>query len=242
MSELSVFEYAHDGTMLKGRLATPKGEGPNPGVLVMHSAHGLDEQVCRRASLLADAGYVALATDMYGGGRCFGNPAEAGVWFAALQKEPQRLRERVVAAFEAFRALSLVDRNRIGAIGFCFGGQCVLELARSGADVKAVVSFHGLLNSWQPARDGEVKAKVLAISGARDPYAPKRDLEAFQTEMTTAHVDWQMTIYGEGLHAFSDPHAAEWAAQRPGIQYDSLLDRLSWAQANAYLDAMVKGV
>ena len=237
MSELRALHYEHEGVGLIGQLAVPDGPGPHPGLLVMHNAHGLGEQVRERALRLADAGYVALATDMYGDGRLFATPQETGAPFAALQDAPERLRGRVLAAYDALRALPQVDVSRIGAVGFCFGGQCVLELARSGADVKAVVSFHGLLKTRLPARPGEVKAKVLVLTGARDPFVPAEDVQTLQTEMTAAGANWQLTVYGEGFHAFSDTDADE--APVPGLRYDPLIDKLSWAQATAFLEALV---
>jgi dienelactone hydrolase len=206
----------------------------------MHDARGLGALVSRRARDLAAVGYVALATDMYGGGKRFENALDAGEPFAALQAEPERLRGRVLAGFEALRAQPRVDGSRIGAVGFCFGGQCVLELARSGADAKAVVSFHGLLTTRLPAQRGAVRARVLVLTGAQDPYAPSEHVEAFQKEMAAAGADWQLTVYGGGWHAFTDPSAVE-MANVPGVRYDPLLDRLSWAQATAFLDAVVRG-
>jgi dienelactone hydrolase len=240
MTDLRSIEYRHDGVALRGKLATPAGPGTHPAVLVMHDARGLGALVSRRARDLAAAGYVALATDMYGGGKRFENALEAGEPFAALQKEPERLRGRVLAGFEALKAQPQVDGSRIGAIGFCFGGQCVLELARSGAEAKAVVSFHGLLTSQLPAKRGAVKAKVLALTGAHDPYAPIEHVEAFQKEMVAAGADWHLTIYGEGWHAFTDPSAVE-MTNVPGVRYDPLLEKLSWVQATAFLDAIVRG-
>jgi dienelactone hydrolase len=114
----------------------------------------------------------------------------------------------------------------------------VLELARSGADVKAVVSFHGLLRARIPAQPGMVKAKVLALTGAKDPYAPPADLDVFQKEMTAAGVDWQLTLYGQGWHAFTDPDAAEMVTV-PGVKHDPLLEKLSWAQGMAFIDSQV---
>jgi dienelactone hydrolase len=235
MGELRALRYEHEGVGLVGQLALPDGPGPHPAVLVMHNAHGLGAQVRERALRLAEAGYVALASDMYGDGRYFAGPADAGAPFAALQDDPQRLRQRVLAAYQALSALPEVDAERIGAVGFCFGGQCVLELARSGADSKAVVSFHGLLKTRLPAAPGAVKAKVLVLTGARDPYAPADDVQALQAEMLAAGADWQLTVYGEGWHAFTDPQADEMPVA--GLGYDPLLDKLSWAQATAFLEA-----
>ena len=237
MGELSTFEYAHQGVALRGELATPAGPGPHPGLLVMHDAHGLGAVVRERAKRLAQAGYVALATDMYGGGQLFTKSKEAGAPFMELQDSPALLRGRILAGLEALRALPQVDSSRIGAIGFCFGGQCVLELARSGADVRAVVSFHGLLKTRSPAEPGAVKAKILVLTGAKDPYAPLEDVGGFQDEMIAAGADWQVTIYGEALHAFTDPQAETKGV--PGVRYDPLVDKLSWAQATAFLEALL---
>ena len=239
MTELTPYEYTHDGVRLEGQLALPAGPGPHPAVLVMHNAHGLGPHTRERTRMMAEAGYVALATDMYGDGRYLTESADIGASFAPLQAEPGKLRSRVLAGFEALRAHPKVDKNRVGAIGYCFGGQCVLELARSGADAKGVVSFHGLLTTAQPAKHGEVRAKVLVLAGAKDPWAPPQHIESLKTEMTEAGADWQLTVYGEGYHAFTDPHGAEIAGQ-PGIVYDPLLEKLSWAQMMAFLDATVR--
>ena len=239
MTELRTIEYEHDGVTLRGELALPTGAGPHPGLLVMHDARGLGSLVRRRSRELAAQGYVAFATDMYGGGRLFENARESGELLKALHEKPQRLRERVLAGFEVLKAQSQSDASRIGALGFCFGGQCVLELARSGADVKAVVSFHGLLGTRMPAEPGVVKAKVLALTGMQDPYAPAAAVEAFQKEMAAASVDFHLTVYGQGYHAFSDPEAVQ-MTNIPGIRYDSLLEKLSWSQATAFIEATLR--
>jgi len=239
MEGLRSFDYDHDGFTLKGEIALPEGPGPHPAVLVMHDALGLGNLMRHKALALAKAGYVALASDMYGRGR-FATPAEGMDTYRGVSGDPALLRGRVLAAYDALRGAPGVDASRIGAIGYCFGGQCVLELARSGADARGVVSFHGLLTTAQPARAGEVKAKVLAITGALDPYAPAEHRAGFQAEMAAAEADWQMTVYGKGWHAFTEEDAPE-IADIPGVRYDPLLDRLSWAEATAFLEAVVRG-
>jgi dienelactone hydrolase len=236
MSALPSFDYSHDGVALHGRIAMPKQTGPRPAVLVMHHAMGLGAHDCERAQRLADAGYVALASDMYGLGYRHDMSDDFVPLFMAFQEDPQLLRKRILAAYGALRDLPEVDPARISAIGFCFGGQCVLELARSGADVVSVVSFHGLLTTKAPAQPGAVKAKVLAITGALDPYAPPADVQGFQAEMAEAQADWHLTVYGQGWHAFTD-EAIERDHNVPGVRYDARLDRLSWAQATAFLEA-----
>lgn len=228
------FPYWHDGRALLGQIARPAEPGPHPAVLVMHSALGLGDVERSRAEDLAELGYLAVATDMYGEGRRL-SKEESGERFVELVANPDLLRARVTAAFDAVCALPDVDSARVGAIGFCFGGQCALELARSGVPVCSAVSLHGLLRTATPARLGAVSAKVLSISGAKDPYVPAEDVQAFQQEMTDAGAHWQVTVYGEGLHAFTSPDIA--GAGVPGTAYDPLLDQLSWAQTTAFLAA-----
>jgi dienelactone hydrolase len=234
MNDLELVEYQYEGAKLRGRLALPAGPGPHPAVLVMYHALGFDPFVFERARLLASMGYAALATDMYGITSEEQAAGKGGGMFQAMQKDPQLLRGRVLAGYEAIRDHPAVDKTRIGAIGYCFGGQCVLDLARSGADVKAVVSFHGLLVTGLPAEKGQVKAKVLAITGALDPHAPFAGVPAFQQEMIDADADWNMTIYGKGWHAFTDEVVAK-RPDIPGVRYDALLDKMSWAEATALL-------
>jgi dienelactone hydrolase len=235
MSETQEFIYRDGDTSLTGQIARPPGSGPHPAVLVMHSALGLDEHMCRRARDLAALGYVALAADMYGVGQKTLKREETGPLLRPLLEDADLLRARVAATLDAVRSLPEVDGSRLAAIGFCFGGQCVLELARSGAEVRSVVSFHGLLKTIRPARRGDVAAKVLMITGAKDPYAPAEDVAAFRDEMTEANADWQMTVYGGGFHAFTVPNIDD--ANIPGTSYDPVLDSLSWAQATAFIEA-----
>jgi dienelactone hydrolase len=239
MGELRDIEYEHEGVRLVGRLAMPAGPGPHPAVMVMHDARGQGAMVRQRALELAEAGYVALVTDMYGNGFYSDVPEEGGAFMVALEHAPQTLRDRVLRNLETLKAQPGVDAARIGAIGYCFGGQCVLELARSGADVRSVVSFHGLLTTQLPARPKAVKARIVVLTGALDPYAPLEHVQGFQDEMNAAEADYHVTIYGNGLHQFTDPTASGMVTV-PGVKYDPLLSRLSWAQATAMLDATLK--
>jgi dienelactone hydrolase len=239
MGELSTIEYEHDSVTLLGRLARPAGPGPHPAVMVMHDARGQGAMVRQRALELAEAGYVALVTDMYGDGFYSDAPEKGGAFMMALEQAPQTLRDRVLCNLGALKAQPSVDAGRIGAIGYCFGGQCVLELARSGAEVRSVVSFHGLLTTELPASPGAVKAKILVLTGALDPYAPPEHVQGFQDEMTAAGADYHVTVYGGGWHQFTDPSASGMTTV-PGVKYDPLLSRLSWAQATAMLDATLR--
>jgi dienelactone hydrolase len=239
MTELIPFDYQDGDTALHGLIARPKGPGPHPAVIVVHDALGIGEMLRRRTRDLAEAGYVALLADMYGLGPGEAEFEKATAGYVWLHEKPERLRGRMAATCAALGALPEVDAGRMGAIGYCFGGSCVLELARSGANVRSVVSFHGELLTKAPAQPGAVKAKVLAITGLLDPYAPKAHVEAFEQEMVAAGADWQMTVYGTGYHAFTDPDITK-RVQLDGLKYDPLLDRVSWAQALAMLDATVR--
>jgi dienelactone hydrolase len=183
--------------------------------------------------MLAELGYVALAADLYGGGRTFGSEA-AVAHMDALRGEPQVFRRRVQAGVDALTRLDGVEASNVAAIGYCFGGMAVLELARGGGDVRAVVSFHGLLRTAAPAVEGQATAKILACTGALDPLVPLEDLTAFQQEMDAAQADWQLIVYGRALHSFTNRNVAGGAD--PRMDYDPSADRQSWAAALAFLD------
>jgi dienelactone hydrolase len=236
MTELSTVTCQHGGATLQGQIAFPTTPGPHPAVMVMHNAHGLGPQVRASARRLAQDGYLALATDMYGGGIFHENPAAAGDSLGPLWKNPQLLRSRVVAWYEWLKARPEVATERIAAIGYCFGGQCVLELARSGADVKAVVSFHGILTTSMPARPGGIRAQVAVYTGAEDPYAPRKHVDDFQDEMQAAGARWQIMSFGRCCHAFTD---ADIRANLPGLAYDPIADKVSWAGTLALLQEVL---
>jgi dienelactone hydrolase len=189
------------------------------------------------AGRLAEAGYVALAADMHGAGRYYGGLQDWAAIMAPYSLDPALLRARTVAWYELLKARPEVDAARVGAIGYCFGGQAVLELARSGADAKAVVSYHGTLTTADPARSGEVKAQVAIYTGALDPFAPRAHVDAFRDEMEAAGVRWHITEYGGVYHSFTDPHWQESGME--GLAYDSLADRLSWAGTEQLLGALL---
>jgi dienelactone hydrolase len=228
----------HDGLALAGQIARPAGAGPHPAVMVMHTAHGLSPMMQRVAGELAGHGYVAVATDMYGGGHYHRNPARAGDALMPLLNEPKLLRARTLAWLERVRELPEVDGERLAAIGYCFGGLCVLELARSGADLRLVVSYHGLLTTSARAERGAIRAEVVAWCGALDPYAPLADVDALRAELIAAGARWQVHVLGAAAHSFTDPDAAE--MDRPGIAYDETADRVSWAATLAQLEVALR--
>ena len=238
MSELERFGCEHDGLALEGLVAKPEGQGPFPTVIVMHSALGLRHQVHGTATRLAALGYLAVATDMYGAEIQAGGQEATGEAYMRFHENPALLRERVVTWFRAVAARPDVDASRIAAVGYCFGGWCVLELARSGVDVKAVVSYHGILTTHAPARKGEVNCEVVAYCGALDPYAPLDTIDALRQELTNAGARYTITTFGAAAHSFTDPDAA--AMGMPGIAYNAIADRLSWAGTEALLEATLR--
>lgn len=228
-------DYAADGVTLRGYLACEHGASPRPGVLVFHEGPGLGDFAMAKARQLASLGYVALAADMFGERRQARNLQEVATLVGALRAEPERLRARGLAALSTLAGLPQVDASRLAAIGFCFGGSVVLELARAGADLKSVVSFHGVLATKLPAQVGQVRASVLVLTGAEDPLAPPDQVAAFEDEMRAAGVaDWQVVSYGNTLHGFTNP-AADGSMMRTAL-YHAQSDRRSWAAMKSFLD------
>jgi dienelactone hydrolase len=232
-------DYRCDGVNLRGYLALDDNTaGPRPGVLVFHEGLGLGEFAMERARRLAGLGYVALAADMFGDRRQASNLEEIATLVGGLRAEPGKLRARGRAALAALAAVPQVDAGRLAAIGFCFGGSAVLELARDGADLKAVVSFHGVLATKMPARPGRVKASVLVCTGVDDPLAPPHQVADFENEMRAGGVtDWQVIAYGNTLHGFTNP-AADGSIMRAAL-YNEQADRRSWASMRSLFDEVL---
>src|ERR1700732_4761518 len=228
--------YRDQAVNLNGYLAFDEtATARRPGVLVFHEGLGLGDFAMARARKVAELGYVALAADMFGDRRQARNLQEVATLVGGLRSEPQTLRARGRAALATLAALPQVDASRLGAIGFCFGGSVVLELARDGADLKAAVSFHGVLATRMPAVSGKVKASVLVCTGADDPLAPPEQVKAFEDEMRAAGVrDWQVISYGKTLHGFTNP-AGDGSMMRTAL-YNARADRRSWASMRGLLD------
>ena len=224
-------DYRHEDAELTGLLELPSC--PNGrAVLVVHEANGLGDNVRRRARMLAELGYIAFAADLYGGARTYGGEA-AVEQMNRLRGDSELFRARVRAGLERLAEVEGVERSKMAAIGYCFGGTAVLELARSGAPLAAVVSFHGLLTTPQPARPGEVGARILACTGAKESLVPLADVIDFQEEMAAAEADWQLIVYGRALHSFTNPNVR--GMGDPRMDYDPSADRQSWAAALRFL-------
>ena len=225
--ETRTLEYRQGDTRLVGYLAYPKDlKAARPGVLVVHEWMGLNDYAKRRAEQLAELGYVALAADIYGDGKIAADTQEAGALAGQYKKDRALLRARVAAGLAALKAQPHVASNQLAAIGYCFGGTTVLELARSGADVAGVVSFHGGLDSPAPQDARNIRGKVLALHGADDPYVPADQVAAFEQEMSAGSVDWQLIAYGGAVHGFTNP--ANGSDNQKGVAYNAKADQRSW--------------
>ena len=222
-----VVEYKQGDTVLEGYLAYDDVfTGKRPGVLVVHEWTGIGPYVKNRTEQLAKMGYVAFAADIYGKGVRPQNPEEAGAEATKYRSNRSLLRDRANAGLEVLQQQTQVDPKRIAAIGYCFGGGTVLELARSGANLAGVVSFHGNLDTPSPEDAANIKAKVLVLHGADDPLVPDEQVQAFKAEMQQADINWQLVSYGEAVHSFTNPGAG--TDPSTGVAYNRVADRRSW--------------
>lgn len=232
-------EYHEGDTVLQGLWVYDSSlAGRRPAVLVAHQWKGLGEYEKRRAEMLARLGYNVLALDIYGKGI---RPSSAPAAAAEAGKYKQNralLRSRVRAGLELLRKQELTDSKRMAAIGYCFGGTTVLELARSGADVGGVVSFHGGLSSPVPADAKNIKCKVLVLHGADDPNVPRAEVEGFEEEMRAGKVDWQLVMYGGAVHSFTDWNAGHDPSK--GVAYNEKADFRSWEAMKQFLAELFK--
>jgi len=229
-------DYRDGALNMRGFLAYDEtAPGKRPGILVVHEAWGLGEHAMERARMLAKEGYVALAADMYGDRRMATDLPQAMDLIGDLRTDPAKLRQRAGSALAALKAQPNVDTSRLAAIGFCFGGTTVLELARGGADLKGVVSFHGGLQTAAPAEPGAVTPKVLVCTGADDPMIPPAQVVDFEEEMRKAGADWQVISYGGTVHSFTNPDAGK-TVKLDGVAYNVQTDKRSWAAMRAFFD------
>ncbi len=230
-------DYRAGGTTLKGYLAVDDATGDKrPGVLVVHEWWGHNAYARHRAEMLAALGYVALAVDMYGEGKQAAHPEDAGRFSGEIKKNLPLARERFLAALELLKKEPTVDPERIAAIGYCFGGGIVLEMARSGVDLKGVASFHGSLATDHPARPGKVKAKVLVLNGADDTFVTAEQIVAFKKEMEQAGIDYRFVNYPGARHSFTNPKADEFGKTfNLPLAYDARADAESWQAMEEFL-------
>jgi dienelactone hydrolase len=229
----NTIKYVDGDTVLEGFFAFDDAiQGQRPAVLVSHPWAGRSEFTENKARELAKLGYVGFALDMNGAGKLGQTDEECGALMRPFMENREMLQRRISAALANVRLLPWVDDKKIAAIGFCFGGLCVLDLARTGANVKGVVSFHGLLQAAANLENSKINAKVLVLHGNDDPLAPPEQVAAFQKEMTEARVDWQLHSYGNTVHAFTNPLATDFAA---GYQFSPNANRRAFQSMENFL-------
>ena len=235
-------QYAAGGTALKGYFAFDAAKADKrPGVLVVHEWWGHNEYARRRARMLAELGYAALAVDMYGDGKTAAHPEDAGKFSGELMKNAETTKARFLAALEYLKAQPQTDPARVAAIGYCMGGGVVLNMARAGMDLKGVASFHGSLGAIVKAEPGGIKARLLVLHGADDSFIPAEAIAAFKQEMADAKADLTFVAYPGAKHSFTNPDADEYAKKfGMPIAYNAEADRLSWDALTQFLAAVLK--
>jgi dienelactone hydrolase len=226
-------EYKQGDTVLEGYLAWDDAKtAKRPGVLIVHEWTGINDHIKKRAEMLAKLGYVAFAADIYGKGIRPTAPAEAAKTAGIYKSDRALMRARVKAGLDELKKQKLTDPLRVAAIGYCFGGTTVLELARDGADLKGVISFHGGLSTPTPQDAKDIKGKILALHGADDPFVKTDEVAAFQDEMRKGGVDWQFVSYGNAVHSFTNTAAGNDSST--GAAYNEKADKRSWEAMKAF--------
>ena len=226
--------YEHDGEQLQGHLYWDDTRtDKRPGVIVVHEWWGLDDYAKERAIKLAKMGYVAFAIDMYGVGKVTEHPDKAGEWMKINTSNVERWRDRALTALALLKQSEWVDNSRLAAIGYCFGGATVMQMAYAGADLDGVVSFHGSLPLPDVMLDeGEIKTKILVAHGGKDPFVSKDKLIEFETALENLKADVQVVIYAGAKHSFTNPGAD--ARGMEALQYSPDADRRSWQQMQMF--------
>jgi dienelactone hydrolase len=232
-------EYNMAGKKYEGYVAYDDAKkGNQPGVLVVHNWMGVTDETKSKADALAELGYVAFAVDIYGKSVRPKNAEEAAALATGFKKDRASLRNRMHQGLKVLREQKGVDKNKVVALGYCFGGTAALELARAGADLKGVVTFHGGLDSPKPEDGAKIKGRVLALHGADDPYVPAGELAAFEEEMRKNKVDWQLVKYGGAVHSFTEKAAG--TDNSKGAAYNATADTRSWEAMRTFLGETFK--
>lgn len=226
--------YSAEGVEFVGTVFLPTGSGPAPGVLVAHESPGVTRHTLDAAERLAGLGFVALTVDYQGGGVPLTDRHEMMRRYAWFMADPSHIRTRLQSALDTLLAQPRVDPARIAAVGYCYGGTAVLELARGGADLKAVAGFHSGLQTARPQDAANIKGKVLVQIGADDPVVLADQRVAFEQEMTAGGVDWRMQVFGNTGHSFTNPEIDAYGL--PGFSYQADSDRRSWDAMKALFD------
>ena len=228
--------YKQGDTVMKGLVAYDDSiKAERPGVLVIHEWWGHNAYARKRARMLAELGYTALAVDMYGDGKTADHPEDAGKFSSAVGGNLPLAKARYDAALETLRQQPGVDTDKIAAIGYCFGGGILLNMARMGTDIDGVVSYHGSVATRSPAKKGEIKTRVRVFNGADDPFVKTEQIEAFKKEMESAGVDYKFVNYPGAVHSFTNPDADAYGKKfKLPLAYNEKADKDSWLQTQAF--------
>ncbi len=234
--------YSANGTTLKGWLAYDGlAMGKRPAVLVVHEWWGHNAYARKRANMLAELGYVALAVDMYGDGKQALHPDDAGKFSAEVAQNHPMAKARFEAAMKVLREDPHVDGSKLAAIGYCFGGSVVLNMAREGEPLLGVASFHGGLATDTPAQKGKVKARIISFTGAEDKMIPAAQVTVFEQEMKAAGVDYQTVVYPGAMHSFTNRDADKYGKQfNIPLAYNAAADKDSWQQLQNFLTEVLQ--
>ncbi len=230
--------YLDDKKELEGYLASPQASGSFPLVLIVHAWGGRDEFVCKKAEVLANLGYAGFAVDMFGKGVLGRTKEEKQQLIKPFLEDRAFLLKRLNAAVQFTQRLPMINRHLIIVMGYCFGGLCALDLARHSREIKAAVSFHGLLSKPEKSHTQKITAKILALHGYADPMVPPAQVQAFENEMEQAGADWQIHTYGHIMHAFTNPEAND---SNFGTVYNQTADQRSWKTFTNFLDEICIG-
>lgn len=235
-------EYSAQGVVMKGYLAYNESiKGKRPGVMVVHEWWGINDYERKRARMLAELGYTALAVDMYGEGKVASHPDDAGRFASELMKNFDVAKTRFMVAMDFLKQQETSDPTRIAAIGYCFGGGVVLNMAREGVDLKGVASFHGGLTPVKPAQPGSVKTKILVLNGGADKFTTPEQIKAFKEEMKAADADFKFISYPGAMHSFTNPEADVWGKKfNLPVAYNANADKKSWDELKKFLKMIFK--
>ncbi len=230
--------YKQGDTVMKGLVAYDDSiKGKRPGVLVVHEWWGHNDYTRKRARMLAELGYTALAVDMYGDGKTADHPDDAGKFSSAVGGNPPLAKARFDAALDTLKLQPTVDNNNIAAIGYCFGGGILLGMARMGTDIDGVVSYHGSVATRSPANKGDIKTRILVFNGADDPFVKAEQIEAFKKEMESAGADYKFVNYPGAVHGFTNPEADSLGKKfNLPLAYNEKADKDSWQQTQAFFE------
>ena len=234
--------YSADATNFKGYIAYDDAiKGVRPGIIVVHEWWGHNDYARKRANMLAKLGYTAIALDMYGDGKQANHPKDASKFSKAIKSNLDSAEKRFMAAYNLLQQQPQTDKKQIGAIGYCFGGGIVLAMARRGVDLKGVASFHGGLGIGSPATKGTIKAQLLVLNGAADPFVKPQQITSFKNEMNKANVHFEFINYPDAKHAFTNPGADYFGKKfKIPLAYNKSADEKSWLKMQDFFKTVFK--